>query len=392
MPVSRLEYLFKRYLDQQCSDSETKELMVLLEKSENECEVKALIDQVVENTGLEMRIPQQVEKNILRNILREGRMSSAPVEIVRQIPILRMCMTAAACLILLIGVAYWVIEGKAKKEEPAVATLPNRIVPGTDKAVLTLADGSVRYLDNVQNGNVAEQGDSRVSKQDGLLTYRPTKSQHKSEVMVYNSLATPRGGQYQLILPDGSKAWLNSASSLRFPTAFKGNNREVILNGEAYFEIAKDAKKPFQVTVGKMKINVLGTHFNINAYDDENTIRTSLLEGSVKIENGESRNILKPGQQATLGKTDDKIKITNADLEEVIAWKNGLFQFDGANITSIMRQVGRWYDVEIVYAGKIPVFRFEGKISRKSQLSEVLQILELNDIRLKIDQKKIIIY
>lgn len=366
--------------------------MILLEKSEHEAEVKTLIDQVVENTGLDMLIPQQVEKNILQNILTGNSREDSAVKGMRQNAVLRMRMTVAASLILLAGVAYWLVAGKSEKPGTAVVKLPAQIVPGTDKAALTLADGTIMYLDNIQNGNLANQGDTRVSKQDGSLTYSATKSLGNNDIAVYNTLATPRGGQYQLILQDGSKAWLNAASSLRFPTAFKGNTREVFLNGEAYFEIAKDAKKPFQVTVGKLKIDVLGTHFNVNAYDDENAIRTSLLEGSVKIANGNGSNILKPGEQAVLNKTNEKIKIARPDLEEVIAWKNGLFQFDGANITSIMRQVGRWYHVEIVYAGDTPVFRFQGKISRKSQLSEVLQILELNDIKLKVDQKKIIIY
>jgi ferric-dicitrate binding protein FerR (iron transport regulator) len=194
-----------------------------------------------------------------------------------------------------------------------------------------------------------------------------------------------------MVLPDGSKVWLNAESSLRFPTAFTGNQREVTLTGEAYFEVAKNKEKPFRVEVDGMSINVLGTHFNVNAYLDENNIRTSLLEGSVKIIKGNLSELLKPGYQAVLNKKQDKIRITDADMDGVMAWKNGLFQFDGADINTIMHEIGRWYNVEIVYSGKVPARTFEGKISRNAELSEVLRILELSKVKFSVVGRKIIV-
>jgi ferric-dicitrate binding protein FerR (iron transport regulator) len=194
-----------------------------------------------------------------------------------------------------------------------------------------------------------------------------------------------------VILPDGSRVWLNAASTLRFPTAFTGNEREVALTGEAYFEVAKDNSRPFRVMAGNMQVNVLGTQFNINAYPEESAIRTSLLEGSVRITNGNVSGLLKPGQQAVLDREEGNIKIKDVDMSGIVAWKNGLFQFEGADIITIMREISRWYDVEVVYAGKVPVRRFEGKISRNVQLSDVLEILELSNVKFTLEGRKIIV-
>jgi ferric-dicitrate binding protein FerR (iron transport regulator) len=242
----------------------------------------------------------------------------------------------------------------------------------------------------MQNGTI-QHGSAKINKQGGLLIYNALASYKSGKKVLYNTLSTPRGGQYQVVLPDGSKVWLNAESSLHFPTAFTGNQREVTLTGEAYFEVAKYMEKPFRVKVDGMSINVLGTHFNVNAYSDENTIKTSLLEGSVKIIKGNLSELLKPGYQAVLNKKQDKIRITDADMDGVMAWKNGLFQFDGADINNIMHEIGRWYNVEIVYSGKVPTRTFEGKISRDAELSEVLRILELSKVKFSVVGRKIIV-
>jgi ferric-dicitrate binding protein FerR (iron transport regulator) len=221
--------------------------------------------------------------------------------------------------------------------------------------------------------------------------YDGTKASNQGSLISYNTLSTPRGGQYQLVLPDGSKVWLNASSSIHFPTAFAGHERNVELTGEAYFEIAKNKQKPFHVNVNGMQVEVLGTHFNVNAYGDEGAIKTSLLEGSVKIKKGNISGLLKPGQQGVLKKNSTDLEIKNADMNEAIAWKNGLFEFDGADIKSIMREIGRWYDVDVVYAGKVPDRRFEGKISRDAQLSDVLKILALSNVKFSVEGKKIIV-
>jgi len=218
------------------------------------------------------------------------------------------------------------------------------------------------------------------------ITYN--SSNNRSEA-VYNTIKTPRGGQYQLVLADGSQVWLNAASSIRFPVDFTEKVRKVEITGEAYFEIKKDAAKPFIVTIpGKGQVEVLGTHFNINAYDDENTLNTTLIEGSVKFiaDNGESVK-LKPGQQAQLSSS---VSVLNdADIDKIIAWKTGWFNFDRADITTIMRQVSRWYDVEVVYEGQVSKKTFSGIVSRSQQIAEVLKIMEKAGVKFRIEGKKI---
>lgn len=399
MNAKRLEYLFDRYLQQDCSRVEEKELMALIAESDNGNEIQLLINQVIENTGAEMKMPEQVAVFILQNILHKGDRLIPPAN--NKPKIYKMWMrvaVAAAVLLFIVGTSYWFFDKKEDNKSAIVAPTHKQspILPGGDRALLTMADGTTIVLDSMQNGPL-QQGNAKINKQGGLLIYNGLVSSSQSGAPVaYNTLSTPRGGQFQLILPDGSKVWLNASSSLRFPTSFIGDEREVVLTGEAYFEVAKIKEKPFRVKVGDMQVNVLGTHFNINAYQDENTVRTSLIEGSVKIVTGDRTDLLKPGQQEILIKKEDKsdsyrMEKRNVDMNEVVAWKNGLFQFDGADIKTIMRQISRWYDVEIVYTREVPDRRFEGKISRDAQLGDVLKILELSNVKFSLEGKKIIV-
>jgi ferric-dicitrate binding protein FerR (iron transport regulator) len=204
-----------------------------------------------------------------------------------------------------------------------------------------------------------------------------------------NTVATPRGGQYQLVLNDGSKVWLNSASSLSFPAVFKGKTREVEITGEAYFEVAKNAKMPFKVKVNNTVVEVFGTHFNIMAYNDEAEMTTTLLEGSVKISNKQYTNMLKPGQQATINH-NGPIRVTDEpDADDAIAWKEGIFQFRDADLEAIMRQAARWYDVQVSFAGKIPSKEFTGRISRNVKASELMGMLKYMGVNFKIEDKHI---
>ncbi len=205
--------------------------------------------------------------------------------------------------------------------------------------------------------------------------------------VVYNTLSAPTGGQFQLVLPDGSKVWLNSSSSIRFPTEFSGEERKVELTGEAYFEVAKNPTLPFRVSVSGMYVEVLGTHFNIMAYGDESSIKTTLLEGSVRVTKGSSAKVLTPGQQSKMNLKGD-INVVDADLEQVIAWKNGYFQFSSDDIETIMRQVARWYDIKVVYKDKIPGGGFSGIVSRKNNISRVLKILQDGGVQLRWKGKK----
>ncbi|MCE6988077.1 FecR family protein [Dyadobacter sp. CY323] len=265
-------------------------------------------------------------------------------------------------------------EERSEIAEVKPVEVKNDALPGGDKATLTLADGTVVALEDIADGTVREENGIRVSKVAGQLVYEVVKSA-ETAVNAYNTIQTPVGGQYHIVLPDGSKVWLNSESSLRFPTAFTGENRGVDLTGEGYFEITKNTKKPFIVHSGKTQVEVLGTHFNVMAYANEAFSKTTLLEGSVKVSNGVSSKVMMPGQQAVVG---GQVHIRAADTDEAVAWKNGYFQFENEDLKTIVRQLKRWYDVEIENEEQIPDKHFTAVISRNTPLSNVLKMLEMS--------------
>ncbi len=394
MPVSRLEYLFECYVNRKCSEEEEKELMALIKDERNEPRLKLLIEKALNETEAELELPGQVSADILHRIL--NAQTADVVMIAKRRSKIKVMLSAAAVIVILLlaGIFYEVqqqdISVKNKTASIVSSEKNKAIVPGGNHARLVLADGTTIVLDSVQNGTIQHVGAS-VSKQNGMLVYNGKIHSKPGMPVTFNTLNTPRGGQYMVVLPDGSKVWLNASSSLRFPTAFVGKKREVELTGEAYFEVAKNKEMPFYVNVKGMQVEVLGTHFNVNAYADDNSIKTSLLEGSVKISRDGASDFLKPGQQAVLRKSDSNIEIKPANMDEVMAWKNGLFQFSGANITTIMKEIGRWYDVDIVFDGPVPVRTFEGKISRDAELSEVLKILELSNVKFSVEGKKIVV-
>jgi transmembrane sensor len=302
-------------------------------------------------------------------------------------------VAAAAIVLLLSGTAVYHWYNKHEQQKLAAqskAIVKHDVDPGDNKAVLTLANGSKLILDSAKIGLLNQSGNIVINKtKDGQVVYSADKGQQQNGPIAYNTISTPTGGQYQVVLPDGSKVWLNSASSLKFPTAFTGNERDVELTGEGYFEVAKNKAKPFNVKVKDIDVYVLGTHFNIMAYGDEAAVKTTLLEGSVRLTQGKVSNLLKPGQQGVIN--DKGIKIIDVDTDEAVAWKNGFFDFERANIQDIMKQLSRWYGTEVMYEGKIPDDEFVGKISRDVKLSQVLHILELSHVRFRIENKKIIV-
>ena len=311
---------------------------------------------------------------------------------------MRILKIAAACLIglLFIGGYWWVNRNKAdiadlrKSFRNASPALKTDVPPGGNKAVLTLADGSTITLDDAKNGALAQQGTTKVLKLDGKLSYDAAK--RSTDQVYYNTIATPRGGQYEIVLADGTKVWLDAASSLRFPTAFAGGQRVVEITGEAYFEVAKNADMPFIVKVRNSEVQVLGTHFNIMAYKEEATIKTTLLEGSVRFVNEGSSSLLTPGQQSSLDR-NGKLRIDNdIDLVEVMAWKNGFFRFEGSDIETVMRQLSRWYDVDVVYRNKGSVDLFHAEIPRNTNLSDALKALQLTGkVHFEIEGREIIV-
>ncbi|CAN5255297.1 FecR domain-containing protein [soil metagenome] len=390
MALSRLEYLFRKHQHKACNAPEEKELMDLLAKDEYAEAVRGLIDTMISTTDKEAQMDDVVAGKMLQQILSHD-VTLAPVKHLKNS--FQFWLRVAAVIILIFGGAtmFWMLNKKVPAEKPVAVqeVQPPQIVPGGNRAVLTTSDGSTIVLDSLQNGTFVQSGTFKITKQDGKLVYNVSPGVAGDTQVVYNTLSTPRGGQYQVVLADGSKVWLNAASSLHFPSSFKERERIVSLTGEAYFEVAKNTGKPFKVNVGKMTVRVLGTHFNIHAYEDEGVIRTSLLEGSVQVTRGTGAGILKERQQAVITDENDRVNISKANLEEVMAWKNGLFQFDGANIKSIMLNIGRWYNVDIRFAGKPAERRFEGKIRRDAQLAEVLRILELSDVKFSVEGKTI---
>jgi transmembrane sensor len=308
--------------------------------------------------------------------------------------------TVAAAVLLLLGSAAWWQALRSARSLPVVAAVPLRpdkvIVPGSNKAILTLGNGSQLILDSAKDGLLAQQGSTMIMKEkNGVVRYGGNAAEENAAdntAPLYNTITTPRGGQYSVTLPDGSKVWLNAASSIRFPTAFAGASRDVEVQGEVYFEIAPDKTKPFRVAVNKkMDVEVLGTEFNVMAYEEESTIKTTLINGAVRVVKGNEGRVLRPGQQAQLRPDGIIHTLNNADIEATIAWKNGRTIFAGEDIPTIMRKVSRWYDIDVEYRGNITERKFTGGIARNSDISVVLKILELNQIHYSVEGKKIVL-
>lgn len=272
---------------------------------------------------------------------------------------------------------------------PIASRLKNDVAPGGNKAVLTLSDGSSVVLDKAAKGIVSDQGAARVVKTDeGKLAYNIILNEKPTEV-AYNTLTTPAAGEFQVVLPDGSKVWLNNASSLRYPVSFTGKDREVELQGEAYFEIASNSRQPFKVKVSGVAVDVLGTSFNISAYADEATIKTTLLSGAVRVSKGEVGSLLKPNEQAQVNGAGKLSVLKDVDVDAEVAWRSGLFHFERADIKTVMKVLARWYDLDVQYEGPVTSHEFGGYIERKLNLSQVLEILQKNQVHFDLDGRKL---
>lgn len=295
----------------------------------------------------------------------------------------------AASLLLILSFSFYLLLVKEEKpvaRQTQAERFKNDVLPGSTKALLVLSDGHEVVLDDRNSGFVANQGDATINKvADGQLVYN--KTNQDAEKPLTNKLVIPKGGQYRLTLPDGTKVWMNSFSTLIYPTFFKGNTREVELIGEAYFEVAKNKDAPFRVHARNQVVEVLGTHFNLNSYATELNTKTTLLEGSVKVISGTTDHLLKPGFQAEVG---TQVRIQKADPDQVLAWMNGDFNFKDEDIQSIMRKLERWYDIEVIYEGKINGIDYGAEISRSRTLSQVLGILEkTGNVHFKIEGRRV---
>lgn len=299
-------------------------------------------------------------------------------------------IAAAAVILMAVGTGLY-LYNRGDRQQPDDMAIAADVAPGSNKAILTLANGKKIVLNDVAKGEISKQSGISVSKSDeGELIYTVIDDEGKSAENATNTIATPKGGQYTVILSDGTRVMLNSASSLSFPSSFKNNDRRVELNGEAYFEVARNKQKPFKVVSGLQTVEVLGTHFNVNAYADEQTIRTTLLEGAVKVSTTKESALIEPGEQVVMNRlTMNPTVKRNVNMAKETAWINGVFSFEDDDLKSVMRQVSRWYDVDVVYAGPLSDEKYFGEISRNSKLSEVFKILELNNVQFELNGKTV---
>ncbi|MGO4773173.1 FecR family protein [Flavobacterium sp. W22_SRS_FK3] len=305
-------------------------------------------------------------------------------------------VAASIALLLGSGIFYFT---KPREKVIEVVEKPKEIAPGGNRGILTLSNGKQIVLADISaKDTIAKEGEKEqvTIKMDakGVITYviNPDADASEADANLFNTLSTPTGGQYNIVLADGTKVYLNTVSSIKYPTQFNGEKRIVELEGEAYFEVAKDKSKPFIVKSGNQSIEVLGTHFNVHAYNNESVVKTTLLEGSVAVTHKNQKAILKPGQQSNVSDNFDKIAIRKVDVEAAIAWKNGRFKFDNAELKTVMKQLERWYGIKVEYRGDVSDVRFNGGTFMNKNLSEVLKVLELSDIKFKVEGKTIIVY
>lgn len=310
-------------------------------------------------------------------------------------------IVAAACIAILFGAGLFYFsksETIMTRESIQVVEKPKEIAPGGNRGILTLSNGKQIILSDISSKDIIakEDQDEVTIKMDanGVITYiiNSNSSTAQEGADSFNTLSTPTGGQYNIVLADGTKVFLNAVSSIKYPTQFNGDKRIVELEGEAYFEVAKNKSKPFLVKSANQTIEVLGTHFNVHAYNNESVVKTTLLEGSVAVSSKNQKAILKPGQQSNIADNAVRIAIKEVDTEAAIAWKNGRFKFDNADLKSVMKQLERWYGIKVEYRGDVSDVRFNGGTFRNKNLSEVLKVLELSNIKFKVEGKTIIVY
>ncbi|HWK04677.1 MAG TPA: FecR domain-containing protein [Puia sp.] len=404
MNKDRFDYLLKRYKEDLLSDTEWEEWTDCIERQEYKELLFSDIQALAERQTVHAAWNQEVEAQIWEKLLKQKNSGKTSEEISKERfkrPAIIWLYRAAsvAALLILVSLAgyffYRQLPGGHKQTAgiSGAGSLPN-VAPGKQGAILTLANGKQLTLDSLGNGPIVLQQGLNASLKNGQLSYEVAKDVSAKSGPVdgtgYNTLYTPRGRQFQVLLPDGTKVWLNAASSIRYPTAFTGTERKVEIRGEAYFEVAANAHLPFIVQMNeRMEIRVLGTHFNVSAYPDETEMHTTLLEGSVRVSAYGHSSLLLPGQQAGVNTADGKatgIQVSNANTEQAVAWKEGLFNFQGKRFEEVMRQLSRWYDIDVVYENGIPDMEFEGELGRDINLSKVLFFLGKVDVHYRLEE------
>lgn len=394
----RLGGLLKLYISGSCNYEEYQELLALLKIQSAGSRIEALLQEELNNSHYNTAEEEVNWQQMLQAVLQQRETAAAAP--VRRLRIYK--IAAAAAVIIALGtIAWWWLQSNGRQTTDKPVAKITDIMPGKNGAVLTLANGRQLVLDSAGNGDLYTQTGLQIVKHDSLIAYTAPASKKSDETgtISYNTLTTPKGRQFRLVLADGTKVWLNASSSVRYPAVFNGEERVVNVTGEVYFEVAKDPRKPFKVNfsskAGGGRVEVLGTHFNINAYDDEDAVKTTLLEGKVKVtqpaKDTDMAAVLKPGEQAVIA-SHSRLTIDHSpNIDQVMAWKNGYFQFDRVDIKTVMRQISRWYDVEIVYEGPVTNDRFGGSIPRDATLSQVLNALEQSLVHFTIQGKKVIV-
>jgi transmembrane sensor len=388
MDLKQFQDLIDRYLSEQCTPQEIQTLSQLLVDPMYVDQLGKYMDkQLMESTVSASDYPEVVER--LKHRIEKERSAEKKIYRFSARTIVR--WTAVAAIFILVATVGF--EWITKKNNPTLngsneISSSQKIEPGKEGAILTLSDNRTILLDSAGNGLIATENGSKIEMNNGQVIYNASEA---TEV-TYNTMTTPKGRQFRLVLPDGTRAWLNAASSLRYPTAFRGNERKVEVTGEVYFEVAKNKAMPFRVGVNKdMQVVVLGTHFNVNSYSNEASINTTLLEGSVQIANKDQKVILKPGQQAQIN-PGKKINVVNdVNFKKVMAWKDGVFDFNNASLQEVMRQLERWYDIEVVYEKGVPDIEFVGRMRRDLSLSDVLKGLKLSEVHFRLEGRKLIV-
>jgi ferric-dicitrate binding protein FerR (iron transport regulator) len=385
MNQNRVDYLLKQYATGHLTGEEHQELVQLLSQTDRDELAQYIASLAQHNNFPPSTIPDKTANDTFNNIIAADKAHTSAINIPWRINY-RWLSAATLLLIATTAIIYFTVSRKTGTAPITQATIvkPEKQA-GRNTAILTLADNSTITLDSAANGQLTQQGISQVIKtENGELVYEqavrnpgtPLTTHHSP--LAYNTLRTPRGGEYTILLPDGTRVWLNAASSLKFPTAFTGDKRTVELTGEAYLDVAEDKAHPFEVKIGQVNVAVHGTEFNIMGYDDEQRIVTTLVAGKVTIATaGNTPQTLSPGEHAVIKNNDTKLYIEKADVDEETAWKNGRTYFNGANIQRIMRQVARWYDVDVEYNGNVTNLDFTCTVSRKDKLSKLLALMEL---------------
>lgn len=378
----RLAYLFQQLYANRITAAEREEFYLLVQDPEQASVVKELIAQSYKTPPLE-ELPEQRSLEILHAIFQSDpglEVTGEPV--VRQLPRRKWYRVAAAAVLILGASTWFLLQRSADKGPQVVVQQVPDIAAGKEGAILTLADGKQVVLDNIQDGIVATEGGATATVVNGSLQYKGNTNE-----ALLNTMRTPRGRQYKLTLPDGSKVWLNASSSIRYPVAFNGKERKVEVTGEAFFEVSPKARHPFVVSVDqRAQVEVLGTSFNVNAYENETSITTTLIDGSVRVKNkvNESK-VLIPGQQAAI---TESIVVSNANTDGATSWMNGTFYFTQTNLAEVMRQIERWYDVEVVYEKGVPDVQLFGAVKRSLSLEGIIKGLKDMGVNLRLEEGK----